>query len=396
MDVTIVVVRVPVAVDLLRVHDGEEVRDGDVPGTSVGAVTAGGAGDQVLAPEDGLDLRHGGLLPLVQGLEVRHKGRVVPHLLQGAHAREDHGNAREARGEANCVAGRTAAVQGIQDRLRVLGQVHEVAALDRLHDEDGLAEFPADLVALPALDRRIVEVRVVELELHGLDVRILRQDLLQQLGAVVEGDAHVADPAFRLEREGRLIGPAGLEVIVVHRALGVHQVEVEVVHATGRQLAREERPDVRLGLEEVRRQLVCQNEAVPGIAAGEAGPQGRLALALGIAMGRIEVVEPGVQEGVHHLRRLGDVHLAVLHGQTHEAEAQILFDAIHCKAPFRFLCLLYAPKGQVSISLFESSDKEIEWKTAAPSGIGRRWQRQKKIQSLQKRRKSEDFRRFWS
>lgn len=46
------VVRVPVVVDLLRVHGGEEVGDGDVLRTAVRAVAADGAGDEILAVKD--------------------------------------------------------------------------------------------------------------------------------------------------------------------------------------------------------------------------------------------------------------------------------------------------------------------------------------------------------
>ena len=49
MDDAVVIVRVPVVIELLGVHNGEQVGDGDVLRTAVGAVAAGGAGDEVLA-----------------------------------------------------------------------------------------------------------------------------------------------------------------------------------------------------------------------------------------------------------------------------------------------------------------------------------------------------------
>ena len=58
VDILIVVVRVPVAVGVLRVHDGEQVRNGDVLGTAVRAVAAGRAGDEVLAVENFLHIFH--------------------------------------------------------------------------------------------------------------------------------------------------------------------------------------------------------------------------------------------------------------------------------------------------------------------------------------------------
>ena len=55
MDIFIVAVRVPVVVNLLGVHNGEEVRDRDVLGAAVRAVAAGRAGLQArpLRPQAG-------------------------------------------------------------------------------------------------------------------------------------------------------------------------------------------------------------------------------------------------------------------------------------------------------------------------------------------------------
>ena len=110
------------------------------------------------------------------------------------------------------VAGRTAAVQFIENGLCFFREIDEIAALDRLHDDDGLAVLHADLIALAALHRGVVVVQVVELDLHDLDLRILGQDLLEHLGAVVERNADVAHLALGLERECGLIRAARLEV----------------------------------------------------------------------------------------------------------------------------------------------------------------------------------------
>ena len=204
------------------------------------------------------DLLHAfdcGHFRFVQRPEVLHEGNVVLHLLHVAHAGEHHQHAGEARGKAQGVACRAAAVQRVQYGLRVLGQPDKIAALDRLHDDDGLVIFPADLIAGAALDGGIVVVRVVEPDLDGFDLRIVRQDLLEHLRAVMERDAHMADLALGLEGKGRFIGAAGLEMRIVARALRVHQVEVKILDAAGLELLLKQRADVRLGLEEVRRQF---------------------------------------------------------------------------------------------------------------------------------------------
>ena len=80
-------------------------------------------------------------------------------------------------------------------------------------------------------------------------------------------------------------------MVVVGEALGVHQVEVEILHAAGLELGLKQRADVRLALEKTFGELVGEDKTVPGVAAGQALPQGQLALALEVAVGGVEIVE---------------------------------------------------------------------------------------------------------
>ncbi len=77
-------------------------------------------------------------------------------------------------------------MQRVQHGPCVLRQSHEVAALDRLHDDDGLIMRHAHLIAPAALYRGVVIILIIELYLHGLDIRVIRQYLLKHLGPVVE------------------------------------------------------------------------------------------------------------------------------------------------------------------------------------------------------------------
>ena len=65
MDFIIIVIGVPVVIELLGVHGGKQIRDGNMHGTTVHTVAAGGTGDQILSPEYLLHLLHGGKLLLV-------------------------------------------------------------------------------------------------------------------------------------------------------------------------------------------------------------------------------------------------------------------------------------------------------------------------------------------
>ena len=119
----------------------EQIGNGQVLGAMAYAVVAGRAGDEALTAEDLLHPFDRGKLRLVERLKVAHESNVVLHLLQIAHAGEHHSNAREARRKADGVARGAAAVQGVQHGFCVVGQVDKAAALDRLHDDDGLPCF---------------------------------------------------------------------------------------------------------------------------------------------------------------------------------------------------------------------------------------------------------------
>ena len=329
VDILIVVVRVPVVVGVLRVHDGEQVGDGDMLRAAVGAVAAGRAGDQILLAEDLHHLGNGGTLGIVQRRKVLHVAQVVLHLLHAAHAGQHHQHTGEARGKPDGIAGGAAAVQGVQHGFCVVGQVDKAAALDRLHDQHGLAMPAADLIALAALDGHVVIVQIIELDLHDLDGRIVGQNLLQHGGAVMERDAHMADLALGLEGEGRLIGAAVPVVLVVCHALGVHQIKVKVVHAAGCKLALKERADVLFLFKIGPAQLVGQDIVLPRVTAGQALLQGQLALALKVAVGRVKIIEALLQKAVHHLFCLLYIDVLADHGQAHTAEAEILPDLFH-------------------------------------------------------------------
>ena len=187
----------------------------------------------------------------------------------------------------------------------------------------------ADFVALAALDGGIVKVGVVELNLHDLDLRVLGQDLFENLRPVVERNAEVADLALFFELQHRLICAALLEILENFGILRVHQIEVEVVHAADFQLALKKWPDVLLLFKIRHRQLVCQNVGLARIAARQAGLDGLFAFALQIAVGGVKIVKARVQKRIYHFTGLLQIDLFSLHGKAHVTEAKVPFDFLH-------------------------------------------------------------------
>ena len=103
----------------------------------------------------------------------------------------------------------------------------------------------------------------------------------------------------------------------------MHEQQVEVLDAAGGKLLLKQRDDLLGAVEVAVGELVHQEVLVAGVAARERLPDGRLALALQVDVGGVEVVEPGVQEGVDHLAELRDVDLSVLQArQPHAAKAE--------------------------------------------------------------------------
>lgn len=120
-----------------------------------------------------------------------------------------------------------------------------MTALDRRHDQNGLVEFAANLAAFAALYRRIVVIQIIELDLNDLDLRIFRQDLFENVRAIVERNAHVANLALFFQFKRRFIGAALLEALEFIGVLRVHQLIIKVIRAARIELLLEQRADLK-------------------------------------------------------------------------------------------------------------------------------------------------------
>ena len=251
----IIIISIPIMVCLLGVHRCSQVRDGDVLRAAGSTIAAGRARNEIHALENLLHTLDGIHLPLIKEFKILHIAEIVLHLREIAHARKNHHNAGEARGKADGIARGAAAVQVVQDGLGLLREINQVAALERFHDNNRLAVLAADLVAGAALHRWILEVHIVKLDLHDLDLRAFVQNLIEHLRAVVEGHADMAHLALCFQGKGSLIGAARLEMLEAFRILRVHQKEVKISHTAGRKLRFKQWANVLLFFELVSGQL---------------------------------------------------------------------------------------------------------------------------------------------
>ena len=325
---TVIHAAVPVVERFMGVHGGEDIRNQNVLGTMIllDAVPAGSAGNQIQTVENIADLPDRLLFAFIQRHEIPHGGKIILHLCHIAHAGEHHGHVRKAGGKTQGIAGVAAAVQTAENLIRLRRQIDQASALDRLHDDDGLAMFLADLVHLPAFHGGVLIIHVVELDLHDLDLRMLGQDHVQHLGLVMEGDAKMADLSLGLQLQCCFISPTALELWIVVPILGVHQVKVKIIYAAGLQLTFKEGEDILFASEIGLRQLVRQEEFAPGMTLGHAVPDGCLGLSVDITVRGVKVVETGANEGIRHAAEFVIIHMLFLHGQAHAAKAEVAVD----------------------------------------------------------------------
>ena len=206
---------VPALVHLTGVVAGEQGGDVDGFGAACGAVAAGGAGNAVLPFEQRLHPLHGGLFGVGEGRKIAHVRGIFLQLCQCAHAGQHHRHPLVPGGEPHRGGGR--GKPGLRkQQLTGRGQlVSQTAALHRLHHHNGLAVAAADLPAAAALDAGVVQIGVVELDLHKFQLRVVGEDLIQHGGLVVEGHAHVAHLSLGFQLLHRLKSAAGREFFVI-------------------------------------------------------------------------------------------------------------------------------------------------------------------------------------
>ena len=313
---------------LFGVVEGKILRNRNPLGAALHAVPASGTGDGRDGGDDLRRLCQRLQLHLPQGLRRVHDPGVLLQLGHGGHPAEDHHDVLQAGGKAERPLGRgPVGVDRGQDPGRLLRQLGQPPALYRLHHRDLFPVLYRRLIAPPGLDAAVLPVQVVELELHQLHLRVLRQDLVQDLRRVVEGEAQTAEFPGRLllPEEGEAAQPLGRLVGILVDI--VEEVPVEIVHAALLELLVEDPRLVLLRpvLEQDQGQLVRQSKALPRVPVYQAVPDNALALLVVVHIGGVEVGEPPLQEGVHHFADLLHVHhaldLGVQHGQAHHAKA---------------------------------------------------------------------------
>lgn len=170
---------------VLCIETREQIGNGNMLWTSVGAIAASCALNEVHRAEHTADLFDRLALCGVERFEILHIGQVVRHLLHIAHARKHHKDAVKARGKAYRIACGASAVQIVKYLLRLVGELYKISALYGFHNYHGLAVLAADLIAAARLDRGVAKINVVELYLNEFDLRIFGKYRVEQSTSAV-------------------------------------------------------------------------------------------------------------------------------------------------------------------------------------------------------------------
>ena len=168
----------------------------------------------------------------------------------------------------------------------------------------------------------ILPVSVVQLQLHELHLRMIRQQLVQFLCRRVGGEPKMLELAGLLLLERPVPQIVSVEVPGAPLACVVDQVEIEVL-----------KPRPLQGLIQKLQRFVALFAGDPAcVFAGNVETVPRVPLDQRLANrpfrafvrpGRVKVVEPGVHEQIHHLLRLFNIDFLAVFRQAHQAETQL-------------------------------------------------------------------------
>ena len=181
--------------------------------------------------------------------------------------------------------------------------------------------------AATRLHNRAFPIKVVHLQLHEFHLGMVGEYAIKRLGAIVHGEADVADQAVLL---GLLCEVPHPPIVEDLRALSTHvvqQVEIDVVGS---------QPLKRRGQIRLRRLLVgtCPGKTFRGdgvglarVARDERFPEGLLGCAVVVDERGIEVVPAAGQVGIDHLLDMLDIDCGGVFRvglrQAHAAEAEL-------------------------------------------------------------------------
>ncbi len=316
----------------MEIQEPEIIRNRDILRTYFETVTAVRAGDGNRFSKFLCDPLREILFLLRERRKTLHEGSVIPELGQIAHPAQDDFYCAERSRKTNGEGRRRRSIGTcpveFQKELGGGGrEVRELPALDGLHDNHGFSVFDRCLVAAAGLGHRAIPVEIVYLQLDYVHFRMLRQDLIENICAVVKGKADEPGFSFFFQFAKEFEAAEFLHVDIAVPAEIVQKIDVEIVDSAAAELVFKVHGVVFRGSDAEDRHLVSQKKAVSGMAAYEAAADRLFGTFFVVGIGCIEIGEASVKEVIRHLTELADVDggsiLGISERETHGAESQL-------------------------------------------------------------------------
>ena len=187
--------------------------------------------------------------------------------------------------------------------------------------------FHTQFITGPRLDGGAFPIKVIDLELDKVNLRVFLENFGQQLRIVMEREADVADAAFGLlagEEAPTVHAVNDLDALMVK---GMQPIVVKILDTTTLQLLVENAFQIGHLIDGPHGHLAGDGERLTRITFHDNLSKGFFTLASMIGIGGVKIGETALDEPVGHLLKLLDVDARLVIGvdqrQTHESKSKL-------------------------------------------------------------------------
>ena len=185
-------------------------------------------------------------------------------------------------------------------------------------------------VAEPRLHLRIVPVKVIELQLHDLHLRMLREDRLEKRCIAMEGKSQVMHLALRFQLLHKFKCTEGLCFFVGRWIQPVQPVVIDVVYAEPLQLPCEKSWHFLRLFQHEHGQLISDRKIFARIPLHDCFTKSDLTLPVMVAGCCVEIRKTSSEKCIHHLFHSFNIYALcvrlIQQRQTHQAKTKFFHD----------------------------------------------------------------------
>ena len=190
--------------------------------------------------------------------------------------------------------------------------------------------FPAGA----GLDDRILEVQIIELDLHNIHFGVPRQDTVQDIRRIMEGKADAVCFPRPLQFLQKVKAACFFRKGGILSVQTVEQIDIKPFYAAALQLLCKDVLRRPSAAECAARQFVRDHKILPRIPLDQGQPKRFFTFAAEICIRRIKIAKAPLQEAIHHLLCQLEIHIAGIIAVRQAQKAKAQFSEIHRRTPF--------------------------------------------------------------